>query len=94
MTTTQNSQTCSECGSPATVLDLHAYGPGKGQSLCTPCFISNNRLDNEQIATAVLGHPASVVVVGDEARCTNCDAYVMAEGGLTVPWSNEPGYVS
>lgn len=80
--------TCIECGKPAEVIDLSAYGPGKPGGYCTTCFISTHAPANP-VPTAVFGHSAEVVTIGDEAQCINCDAFIAAPGAITIPWEAE-----
>lgn len=87
------SELCEDCGQPAAVLDLDAYGPGRGKYQCTICYIADNRADNMRIATAVLGFSAEVLVLTDDTTCTNCGTYVLAEGALHDPVVDHPDWV-
>lgn len=85
-------RTCVECGSPATVLALDAYGPGKDCELCTVCFISDYRIDTVDIPTAVLGVPAYVMTFTEESTCANCGSYICAPGAIHDPIVDHPDY--
>ena len=84
---------CEDCGQPADVVDLNAYGPGKGKHQCTVCYIADNRIDTMRINTAVLGLPAEVLVLTEGTTCSNCGTHVLADGALHDPVVDHPDWV-
>jgi hypothetical protein len=70
---------CIDCGSPATVQHLEAYGPGRPEDYCTVCFISNNAPGvDAPIHTSVYGEDAQVTTLVESDSCDNCGVSTIA----------------
>lgn len=50
-----NNNTCYDCGNPAEAIDLNAYGPGKPESYCYQCFITNTFPSDLRVPVTFLG---------------------------------------
>ena len=64
---------CIDCGEPATVTDLEAYGPGRPDDYCTVCYLANHAPGVDYpIHTSVYGEMAEVTTLLEGDTCDNC----------------------
>jgi hypothetical protein len=68
-----NDSECYDCGQPATVIDLHAYGKGRHKLSCEVCYIADHAPGVDYpVHTSVYGEMAEVTTLLDGDTCDNC----------------------